>query len=1084
MAYSGSKTYWTRLRWSTNTGLRLYQTASSLIAGTYTLSADMNFYDTSNSNSAVLYAGATTKNATRRTSKNDSGWETVSLSFTNTETADVEIGFRLNHVAETELIAGVDNFVLTYTTNYTTALSNAIAYATQVNTSIDNSTLTTAIATAQAVLDDAPNAPAYQTTIDDAITTLNSAVSTALAAEMSSGDDVTYLLQNPSFEDGQTWYIKTSGGDSYYADNWVNSSAFESSSWSYSILSEDYKSAGSKSYKIRFNWGNATYNISQSIPVTLPSGRYTITADVRATNDNSSTNYAYVKGNNTQGSTVTVSTLEFSTVTADADLDAAGTLNVLLGMDYRFDTRSNTSASAQGIYYWDNVTLTYTSAAEAYAAAVTAATTTYNDATYANVTGSEKTALNTLITQDASSFTVAEYFAGVTAIETAVAAFTDAKQSYDEYYYENQTATRLGTDVSDVTTVTSAATAETAAHEINVINYTAVSGGSYTDVSETVLGSWTDTNVNSSQKGQHWDGTGSTTYFEQANGYSSSAPWSMSRTQTVRLAAGTYILQAAVRAKSTADATITVSYDETTLTTMGGHHGDSGLGITTGGVASYTSHDTDDTKVYANSNAGRGWEWKYVPFTLDSEADVTLTFSGSCTGVINAYMGFCNLAILTETLTAAKNELLTAINTASAITTAGTNVGSDVFQIPTSAKTTLEGAVSTAQGVYDDSNSTDEVTEATSTLNAAVTAYNNAELNAPSSSTRYKLTLANKGALTFRTASTEGGYGMPFMTAGDYMAQHFTFHAVDGETNTYTLSFEDLDGNTRYVCTRAQYGSGGTGTYGIRTFADGEEGKEALKIKIEVSGTDGIFYMLNTECENNKLGAQNSGDFYTVADNSNWSIAEASQASVTVSCKAGKYGTVIFPFVPSVTANENVKFYTFTGVENDYVQLEEATTLAANTPYIIKNEGSEPYEETLTGWGTAAADSYSTATDAPYLTGVYTAATIAASDDSDIRYVLQTQGEGENAVQAFYTVDNDFTATAYRCYLTVSNEGATGEGQVKAFYLDFGDADGIRSIDNKPLTMDSAEIFNLAGQLVQKAQKGIYIVNGKKVAVK
>ena len=74
MAYSGSKTYWTRLRWSTNTGLRLYQTASSLIAGTYTLSADMNFYDTSNSNSAVLYAGATTKNATRRTSKNDSGW--------------------------------------------------------------------------------------------------------------------------------------------------------------------------------------------------------------------------------------------------------------------------------------------------------------------------------------------------------------------------------------------------------------------------------------------------------------------------------------------------------------------------------------------------------------------------------------------------------------------------------------------------------------------------------------------------------------------------------------------------------------------------------------------------------------------------------------------------------------------------------------------------------------------------------------------------------------------------------------------------------------------------------------------------
>lgn len=46
------------------------------------------------------------------------------------------------------------------------------------------------------------------------------------------------------------------------------------------------------------------------------------------------------------------------------------------------------------------------------------------------------------------------------------------------------------------------------------------------------------------------------------------------------------------------------------------------------------------------------------------------------------------------------------------------------------------------------------------------------------------------------------------------------------------------------------------------------------------------------------------------------------------------------------------------------------------------------------------------------------------------------------------------------------------------------DADGIEAIDNGQWTVEDAEIFNLAGQRVNKAQKGIYIVNGKKYIVK
>ena len=52
---------------------------------------------------------------------------------------------------------------------------------------------------------------------------------------------------------------------------------------------------------------------------------------------------------------------------------------------------------------------------------------------------------------------------------------------------------------------------------------------------------------------------------------------------------------------------------------------------------------------------------------------------------------------------------------------------------------------------------------------------------------------------------------------------------------------------------------------------------------------------------------------------------------------------------------------------------------------------------------------------------------------------------------------------------------------VKAFYFDFaGDATGIAEIENGKLKVESS-IFNLAGQRVNKMQKGINIVNGKKV---
>jgi hypothetical protein len=89
------------------------------------------------------------------------------------------------------------------------------------------------------------------------------------------------------------------------------------------------------------------------------------------------------------------------------------------------------------------------------------------------------------------------------------------------------------------------------------------------------------------------------------------------------------------------------------------------------------------------------------------------------------------------------------------------------------------------------------------------------------------------------------------------------------------------------------------------------------------------------------------------------------------------------------------------------------------------------------------------------------------------KYIL-AQPAGEPV--CFYLAESGIIK-AGKAYLEVP-EGT----DVKAFYFSFGDEDptGISTIDNAQLTIDS-KIYNLAGQRVSKMQKGINIVNGKKV---
>ncbi|MBR1484306.1 MAG: hypothetical protein IJ612_01265 [Prevotella sp.] len=175
---------------------------------------------------------------------------------------------------------------------------------------------------------------------------------------------------------------------------------------------------------------------------------------------------------------------------------------------------------------------------------------------------------------------------------------------------------------------------------LKVAEWEVVSSDYTTDRTQ-LLGGWTTDNVSSTMHGQHWDGTSGSTYYEQRDGWAG-YDWQMSMSQQLTLPAGNYILKVACRsASSNVDAQVRVNHTSMHFPTKG----DAGRGIDTEGRANF-----DATAQYAN-NGGRGWEWRYVPFTASDASPVEIAFTGSAQNSLNQWMSFTSIALLAPTPT-------------------------------------------------------------------------------------------------------------------------------------------------------------------------------------------------------------------------------------------------------------------------------------------------------------------------------------------------------------------------------------------------------------------------------------------------
>lgn len=285
------------------------------------------------------------------------------------------------------------------------------------------------------------------------------------------------------------------------------------------------------------------------------------------------------------------------------------------------------------------------------------------NADYKNITGDEKTELESAKNQNPEE-TKNALEAAINKLESAISAFTSAKSAYDNYAEEAAVAEKFGLKVEAPAT---AAAATKALKTLNVAEYNAATNDYTTAIK---LGEWTTTGA-SKFSNEHWSGE-TRSYLNQDDsnnqGWNSNS-WTMTCKQTLTLPAGEYVFKAAGRKSANAFIKLSVKNGETLIGEVSNFpNGNVGLGITTDGKASFDSNDK-----FANNNNGRGWQWRFVPFTLDDDTQITFDIEAGA-DVIHNWASFGDYTVMAKpsvfTSTAAYNQ---AVDNAKAALTAEAN---------------------------------------------------------------------------------------------------------------------------------------------------------------------------------------------------------------------------------------------------------------------------------------------------------------------------------------------------------------------------------------------------------------------------
>ena len=199
-------------------------------------------------------------------------------------------------------------------------------------------------------------------------------------------------------------------------------------------------------------------------------------------------------------------------------------------------------------------------------------------------------------------------------------------------------------------------------------------------------------------------------------------------------------------------------------------------------------------------------------------------------------------------------------------------------------------------------------------------------------------------------------------------------------------------------------------------------------------------------------------------------VSPSEQVSVTIGTTG--YSTFSSPVPLNFAGIDGLTAYVAKEVADGSVKLTSVNSAPANTGLVLKGTASTQYDIPVTA---------SAATpESNMLVGCIVETTVAADATSGFNnYVLAIE-DGEAKFQSL--VENGATIPAGKAFL--KNGAYSAGGGARALNIVFGDESTGISTVNGSQSKANGEYHNLGGQRVTAPQKGLYIVNGKKVVVK
>ena len=238
------------------------------------------------------------------------------------------------------------------------------------------------------------------------------------------------------------------------------------------------------------------------------------------------------------------------------------------------------------------------------------------------------------------------------------------------------------------------------------------------------------------------------------------------------------------------------------------------------------------------------------------------------------------------------------------------------------------------------------------------------------------------------------------------------------------------------------------------------------------SQAGGNWFCLKYPTNNQYLNAQGNqeegkGTVSSWTDNDNGSsllLTEYKETEVVVSNEAG-YATLYLGQATYIPAD--VEVYAVTGIEGGWATMTAVEgVLPANTGVILKNAGTYTFK-TAGATGSVEGNLLRGSVEDTYVEG--------------LAYVLANGTEGVGLYRAKLNMNAEgaegtthFLNNANKAYLP-----KPAESSARFLSFDFGTETAIENIEGAEA--ENAVVYDLSGRRVQKAQKGVFIVNGKVV---